>query len=373
MNYEEILLSKKNKAKKSKTTQKECVDILLEMFNETNDCDLLVKWLMELHYSVCNIFMDKFDISSDNAEKITNAFINNKDFKKNSNAASVKRGLSLCNALIKNNIEHSILSKFFFEVIRHGEKGSLFSEELIKEFKKRIIDVNLLDAYKILINITENENYKRTMQRLLSAVEVDINKNTEPTQVSADINDTEQMLGKNKPSVDKENKKEDTPEANTVDKEDNNILAVENLADSNKILDELQELKKLMLNQGNVLSDIVNSINEQEQYKIEIAKYKDEIRQKNTVVEELHVLLEAANKKIDDLDNKLKEAYSIDEKRANQELETLKINVVNSLMTEYKECTDEGAAIFNKDNFEANYASLQNIFRILKRLGFQFR
>ena len=31
------------------------------------------------------------------------------------------------------------------------------------------------------------------------------------------------------------------------------------------------------------------------------------------------------------------------------------------------------ASDFNEDNFEANYASLQNIFRILKRLGFQFR
>lgn len=53
----------------------------------------------------------------------------------------------------------------------------------------------------------------------------------------------------------------------------------------------------------------------------------------------------------------------------NTELETLRKNLGDALSAEYHDFTSSNKT-FNKDNFEANYAGLVRIFKILKRFGF---
>ena len=147
---------------------------------------------------------------------------------------------------------------------------------------------------------------------------------------------------------------------------------MEKTDESQKILDGLRELKGLIASQGTNIANIVSTVDKCSKYETEIATYKEELARKNINIGELENLLKVSNSKIVELENKLKEAYSINEMRENQEIEAFKINVANALMMEYKECTSEDAAVFNEDNFEANYASLQRIFRILKRYEFKF-
>ena len=378
MNYEEMLSNKKIKAQKSKSVQKECADMLITMINETNDYEALVRYFMELHYSVFDIFLDKFDLTEDNkAEKIVNAFIKNEDFKKNTNSSGIKRGLILCNSLIKNNIDQAIISRFFFEVICLGEKKSGFSDTFIDEFKKYIVDKNQFELYKMLTEITENESYKLTMQRLLSAIEADINKDIESAFESEDNTEDIGHVAEedaNEAFVENSETEKNAIEETELDEEERKgvLLVAEKTDDNLKILAELQKLKELIVSQGANLANIVSIVDRCSKYETEIAAYKEELARKDISIEELDNLLKVSKSKIFELENKLKESYSINKMRENQEFEAFKINVANTLMMEYKECTSEDAAIFNEDNFEANYASLQRIFRILKRYGFQF-
>lgn len=72
-----------------------------------------------------------------------------------------------------------------------------------------------------------------------------------------------------------------------------------------------------------------------------------------------------------DLDSRLKAVFQLDEIDRTQKLQTLKRNLAESLCTHFNGCFDPEAYEFSKDNFEANRATLKNIYKVLKRYGIE--
>ena len=77
-----------------------------------------------------------------------------------------------------------------------------------------------------------------------------------------------------------------------------------------------------------------------------------------------------SEEKVSELDSRLKQVYETDNAIRDQELQTLKKNVADALKMEYADFKDSDDTV-NEDNFMANYASLDRIFRILIRFGFE--
>ena len=79
--------------------------------------------------------------------------------------------------------------------------------------------------------------------------------------------------------------------------------------------------------------------------------------------------LAEARQEIAELKERLEQSFKMKELGDNTELETLRKNLGDALSAEYHDFTSSNKT-FNKDNFEANYAGLVRIFKILKRFGF---
>ena len=79
--------------------------------------------------------------------------------------------------------------------------------------------------------------------------------------------------------------------------------------------------------------------------------------------------LAEARQEIAELKERLEQSFKMKELGDNTELETLRKNLGDALSAEYHDFISSNKT-FNQDNFEANYAGLIRIFKILKRFGF---
>lgn len=74
---------------------------------------------------------------------------------------------------------------------------------------------------------------------------------------------------------------------------------------------------------------------------------------------------------VNDLTERLKAVFAIDNSRNNTELLTLKHDIANALWVDYNDYKDYSSE-FTQDNFEALAGACDRTFRVLKRLGINF-
>lgn len=371
-NYTTKLSDIASKPKKNKGAINDAVLIIAKAFSENKDYEFTVHWLMKFHYSACEKFFSNYKATNEDAEKIVDAFIKNEDFNNNTNQVAFNRGLLVCGAFFNMNIDSSITAKLAYRVITLGDKDGGFSGKLIESFKKYIIDRGQLDKFIALKDTLKKDSQRNMFDRFLAEFKEPQNqpsdKAVKPVQNKAAIQKNEPVNPTDKSK--NKNNTQFTPEC-----KGNNTVT-----EQQYVIDELNKTVRALAEQVKILSNINNTVST---LKTAIAEKEDEIKRLNEKLEtsqcnyaalnmektDLEEQLSRSQAKINDLNERLKTVFQMDSIAQNQELEALKKKVSDSLKVEYEEFLSS-AAEFNEDNFQANYASLQRIFKILKRFDF---
>ena len=138
----------KAKNSKNKRAKNEAALILIEMLSENKDYNTIVNWFVKFPHSVCEEFFKQYRITDDEAECFLNAFKKNKCFNKKNNVTVFNRGLVLCEAFLRYNINKSITAELSASVIFNGKLDNGFSAKMVEYFQKYIMNRNTVRRFK---------------------------------------------------------------------------------------------------------------------------------------------------------------------------------------------------------------------------------
>lgn len=370
----------KAKNSKNKSAKNEAVLILIESFSKNKDYNTVVDWLVKFPHSVCETFFKQYKMTDNEAECFLNAFKKNQCFNKKNNVTVFNRGLVLCEAFLRNNINKTITAELSASVIFYGKLDNGFSAKLIEYFQKYINDKGQLDNFISLLDALKNKADKDMILSFLADVEKNENKEarneSNPNWQNSLVDKTE---NENITEQHVSNKKSLT----------DNSLPKKTAIQHQLMIDQLRNISKTLVEQVNNLTNtnsiistlktaVENGKNAIAAKEVEIIRLNQELegckqRCSSLIAEkaELEEKMSNQSSEIANLNERLKTAFQMDTLSKNQEIETLFKNVSDALKAEYDEyCSSD--TTFNEDNFQANYASLQRIFKILKRFGFNF-
>lgn len=370
----------KAKNSKNKRAKNEAALILIELFSENKDYNTIVNWFVKFPHSVCEEFFKQYRITDDEAECFLNAFKKNKCFNKKNNVTVFNRGLVLCEAFLRYNINKSITAELSASVIFNGKLDNGFSAKMVEYFQKYIRDKGQLDNFISLLDTLKNKADKDMILSFLADVEKSENKDT-----SNESNSNGQDSSVDKTENGNITEKRDLEEKSLPD----NSLPKKTAIQHQLVVEQLRNISQTLVEQVNNLTNtnsiistlktaVENGKNAIDAKEAEILRLNQELedckqRRSDLAVEKaaLEEKICKQSSEIANLNERLKTAFQMDTLSKNQELETLVKNVSDTLKAEYDEyCSSD--TIFNEDNFQANYASLQRIFKILKRFGFNF-
>ncbi len=168
----------KAKNSKNKRAKNEAALILIELFSENKDYNTIVNWFVKFPHSVCEEFFKQYRITDDEAECFLNAFKKNKCFNKKNNVTVFNRGLVLCEAFLRYNINKSITAELSASVIFNGKLDNGFSTKMVEYFQKYIRDKDQLDNFISLLDTLKNKADKDMILSFLADVEKSENKDT---------------------------------------------------------------------------------------------------------------------------------------------------------------------------------------------------
>lgn len=380
--YSEKLNELLPKAKNSnnKRAKNEAALILIELFSENKDYNTIVNWFVKFPHSVCEEFFKQYRITDDEAECFLNAFKKNKFFNKKNNVTVFNRGLVLCEAFLRYNINKSITAELSASVIFNGKLDNGFSAKMVEYFQKYIKDKGQLDNFISLLDTLKNKADKDMILSFLADVE-----NSENKDISNESNSNGQDSSVDKTENGNITEQRDLEEKSLPD----NSLPKKTAIQHKLVVDQLRNISQTLVEQVNNLTNtnsiistlktaVENGKNAIAAKEAEILRLNQELEDCKQRCSDLAVEKAALEEKIckqsseiANLNERLKTAFQMDTLSKNQELETLVKNVSDTLKAEYDEyCSSD--TTFNEDNFQANYASLQRIFKILKRFGFNF-
>ena len=371
----------KAKNSKNKSAKNEAALILIESFSKNKDYNTVVDWLVKFPHSVCETFFKQYKMTDNEAECFLNAFKKNQCFNKKNNVTVFNRGLVLCEAFLRNNINKTITAELSASVIFYGKLDNGFSAKLIEYFQKYIKDKGQLDNFISLLDALKNKADKDMILSFLADVEKSENQNT--SNASTNLNSENASVAK------AENKKITEQHVSNKKPLTDNSLPKNTAIQHQLMVDQLRNISKTLVEQVNNLTNtnsiistlktaVENGKNAITAKEAEIIRLNQELeyckqRCSSLIVEkaELEEKISNQSSEMANLNERLKTAFQMDTLSKNQELETLFKNVSDALKAEYDEyCSSD--TTFNEDNFQANYASLQRIFKILKRFGFNF-
>ena len=336
-----IELTKNSKV--SNSNKKEIAQLLTERFQTEHDYEDLINWLFKSHYSVAQVFFEKNIFNDDEAAAFAKALENSETLRKKGQSHYFCRFWIICAIFMKQKIADETVAEIAYITVDYGQ-GKKQSEKkyavtLIEEFKRRIVDRNLFAAFIKLPDAVTNDYHKKTLSKFISYIsKTDTNKNTESSR--------------------------NTPQPKVQEVDNKTQEAVNNPQQSfdlNQIGQKLTEQLDRLISVNDTIASVKLAESKNAQDKIFSAEMEKT---------QLERRLADSEEKVAEIDNRLKQVYETDNAIRDQELQTLKKNVADALKMEYADFKDSDDTV-NEDNFMANYASLDRIFRILIRFGFE--
>ena len=349
-----IELTKNSKV--SNSNKKEIAQLLTERFQTEHDYEDLINWLFKSHYSVAQVFFEKNIFNDDEAAAFAKALENSETLRKKGQNHYFCRLWIICSIFMKQKLADETVAEIAYITVDYGQ-GKKQSEKkyavtLVDEFKRRIVDRNLFAAFIKLPDAVTNDYHKKTLSKFISYIsKTDTNKNTESSR--------------------------NTPQPKVQEVDNKTQEAVNNPQQSfdfNQIGQKLTEQLDRLISVNDTIASVKLAVADRDkeigQLKQELKNAQDKIFSAEMEKTQLERRLADSEEKVAELDNRLKQVYETDNAIRDQELQTLKKNVADALKMEYADFKDSDDTV-NEDNFMANYASLDRIFRILIRFGFE--
>lgn len=268
----------------------------------------------------------------------------------------------ICSVFMKTGITDSVVSKLAFIIVDYGHSRkspeTKYPASLIDEFKNRIINQNLFSNFQKLPDYSEREYCKKTLSEFITYIAL-ISKTNSDEEANADQqSDIKQQQSKKKNAI---------PQAKESEKE------IQQKFDINQFGQKLTEQLDRLIVVNDAMALVKLSLSEKEreieQLRSELKSARDKIFSLEMEKTDLEKRFSASESKIAELDDRLRQVYETDNAIGEQELLTLKKNVSDALKMEYSDFKESDDTV-TEDNFMANYASLDRIFRILIRFGF---
>ncbi|MBR5089763.1 MAG: hypothetical protein IK093_10080 [Ruminiclostridium sp.] len=365
----ENVFSKKNL---NKTDVETAVQALNDL-RQATDIQNTVTYLIRCKADIWPQFFERIENFSD-IETYLCEIENHEVFSKKGNNYIYLRLFAMVYILLKKDYMPTELSQLVVKVIKYGEKqngaknGADYAIELKKAYQKYIIDKKISDKFWLL---KENATEKNYFNRFREAIEKQDSK-------------PEQEQPEKQPQIEKEpEQKNDAgvvtnkPENEAPPMESSQVLdmvslshaQLESLLKNNfeKVFSELSDISHKVID--NYRSALSSKDSEITHLKDENKNIRDRIVALRTELSDTQQENEELKSLVDSLKEKLSLAYKIDNAAQNQELLALKKNVSDSIRPEFEDFNSSGRE-FNEDNFLANCASIERIFKILKRFGF---
>lgn len=349
-----IELTKNSKA--SNSNRDEIARLLTERFQEKHDYEDLIYWLFKSHYSVAQVFFKKNIFNNDEAAAFVKTLDKSEPLRKKGQNHYFSRLWIICAIFMKQNIAEENVAEIAYITIDYGQgqkqSEKKYSVTLVDEFKRRIVDQSLFATFIKLPNAATNDYHKKTLSKFISYI-----SRTETSKTTDCSQDTSQ------PKV----QVVDTITQKTVSDPQQNFDLKQF---GQKLIEQIDRLVSVNDAIASVKLAVVDRDKEIVQLKQELKAAQDKTFSVEMEKARLEKHLADSEEKVSELDNRLKQVYETDNAIRDQELQTLKKNVADALKMEYADFKDSDDTV-NEDNFMANYASLDRIFRILIRFGFE--
>ncbi len=375
-NYEEKLIELNTKSKKKTVSaKKESYLILSKVFVETKNYNEIIDWCIKCHYSVCDMFFDKNIVSFEDAEKFSSAIITNPVFQKKGNYNVLQRLIIVCSHFLKKGTNNTATINIILKAVSYGKTDNGYYTDLVTNFKKYIIDKKLINTFIDVVNIVDKEYDKKRLLGFIAYMEKENSANFSEKKIE---NKNEDKMPSN--NIEKPLKPSDTDTQNYVMKTENEEqILINQFKEYNEVL--ASQIKKLT-ETNSIISTLKTAIensntalalkeNEIKRLHSELSESKEQATVFATENNGLKQELNNNKTEINNLHERLKSVFEIDNSIQNQEIETLKRNITDALRLEHNEFKSSDN-VCNEDNFQANYASLHRIFKILNRFGVNF-
>lgn len=359
----------------SNENRKRAVEALSVMFAETNDPKQVAEYLIKLHYSVCQAFLEEFcsSASDESISAIAEALVSNEQFMKgNPNNIMYPKGLSAVLALAsKEKYQSSFL--VLLRILSQSEKSDGFSDGCVNNFRKLVVDKGGLPLILALFEQVTNdavvckECEQRRFARFLKAMD-DKTIVTTKEEVSTSAQNSElieqpssgsgQLGNIDSAPEPKSTKKYDSAEmVSKIEKTQQDILAsIRRLADNRSSIDSLAAT---LACRDDELNSLRTAVSEKEHHVVSLVS---EVAVKEKQLSE-------AKGQIEDLTQRLRASLQMDNISKSQELITLKNDISEALKLDYADYTKSKDSPYSEDLFEAYRSTLTRIFKLLKRFG----
>lgn len=365
----------KTAKKTSNENRKKAVEALEVMFAETNDPKQVTEYLIKLHYSVCQAFLEEFcsSASDGSISAIVEALVSNEQFMKgNPNNIMYPKGLSAVLALAsKEKYQSAFL--VLLRILSQSEKSNGFSDGCVNNFKKLVVDKGGLPHILALFEQVSNgavvckEYEQRRFARFLKTVD---NKTVVTTKEEVSTSAKKSELTKQPSS--------ESDQLGNIDSAPEPKLTTK--YDSAETVSKIEKTQQEILTAIRRLADNRSSI---DSLTVTLARRDDELNSLRTTVSEkehrvLSLVSELAVKdkqfleakgQIDELTQRLRASLQMDDISKSQELITLKNDISEALKLDYADYAKSKDSPYSDDLFEAYRSTLTRIFKLLKRFG----
>ena len=349
-----IELTKNSKV--SNSNKKEIAQLLTERFQEDHNYGDLINWLFKSHYSVAQVFFEKNTFNDDEAAVFAKALEKSETLRKKGQNHYFCRLWIICSIFMKQKLADETVAEIAYITVDYGQ-GKKQSEKkyavtLVDEFKRRIVDKGLLSEFIKLPDAATNDYHKKTLSKFISYMSRTDTSNT--AELPRDMPTTKEH------------------ESNASAQEADN--KTQQSFDLNQFGQQLTEQLDRLISVNDTIASVKLAVADRDreivQLKQDLKIAQDKIFSAEMEKAQLERRLADSEEKVSELDSRLKQVYETDNAIRDQELQTLKKNVADALKMEYADFKDSDDTV-NEDNFMANYASLDRIFRILIRFGFE--
>lgn len=345
--------------KDSKTSAKNksvIVKMLSDDFVEQKNYTESVTWLLKSHYSVARLFFEQNIFDNEDARTFEKAIETSEALSKKGRN-HFARLWTICASFFNKEFSKDIISDLAYTIIDYGrdtrQSVVKYSSSLKDEFINHIVNQKLLPVFLTLPESATMDLRRRILSEFIN--EFSRKKEQNPSDKAQDTSPI-------------------TAEVKTDSNDDSaNPKRTESEFDMGKYAAQLTEQLDRLIKLNDTVSMLKTALaskeKEIEQLTQSVTSAQDQAYTAEMESSDLKAKLALSESKAEELDARLKQLYETDNAIGEQELLTLKKNVSDALKMEYSDFKESDDTV-TEDNFMANYASLDRIFRILIRFGF---
>ena len=373
------LIQKKTKLSNSHSI--EAAEIIFNLYKSDNNLESSIENLYHFHYSVIGIYVNRYydDFNIQEKENFIKAFVENSKFKENIANSSILKGFSILQEMLKLNENDKNIYYLFNNISSVAEKKGQYNSSVKGAFYEFLSEVG--DEFLNLnFDIMSEQERKRMLRYIDATIENSSNISCEQSMLRLGEKYSYKFTNKiDNESIKEENRKDE--EDNTEYKNDlqksyasNELINLVSLLESAN--EEANKLFKNIFERNLTIKSLEQQITLKEreinEVKLQIRNEKDKSTYLTTKIEELKAELNSSNLEIDNLRERLKIAFNIDDVKKNQEIITLKTDISTALKLQYEDFNEHKEEECNEDNYEALKVTLNQVFRTLKRYGIDF-